>query len=198
MAPNETANRLLDSAQALIQDRGYNAFSYKDLAEEIGIRTASIHYHFPAKEDLGVALMDRYTSGLDEALAGIDRNAANGKRADSPCTARLKSFFKMYAKTESCGSICVCGSLASDRETLPEALQTSVALYVQKSEAWLRKLIEEGMRSGEFDAEAGKPSEIAASILASLQGGLILARVRAARGSLLASIQRVYSGLLGI
>ena len=74
MTPPETTTLLLNTAQGLIQTRGFNAFSYKDLAEAVGIRTASIHYHFPAKAELGVALMERYIADLNQALENIDRS----------------------------------------------------------------------------------------------------------------------------
>jgi len=50
---SDTAERILDIAQDLIQRRGFNAFSYHDIAAPMGIRKASIHYHFPSKADLG-------------------------------------------------------------------------------------------------------------------------------------------------
>ena len=59
---SETAEQILDLAETLIQTRGYSAFSYQDIADSLGIRKASIHYHFPSKSDLGVAVVDRYMS----------------------------------------------------------------------------------------------------------------------------------------
>ena len=56
-----TAELILDAAQVLVQEVGFNGFSYAHIAEKVGIRTASIHYHFPNKEDLGEALITRYT-----------------------------------------------------------------------------------------------------------------------------------------
>ena len=64
--------QVLDLAQSLIQLRGYNAMSYRNLADEIGVKTASIHYYFPTKEDLGLALLKRYRLAFKNALAGID------------------------------------------------------------------------------------------------------------------------------
>lgn len=52
-----TAQRILDTAQDLIRHRGYSAFSYADIADRVGIRKASIHYHFAAKEDLVLSLI---------------------------------------------------------------------------------------------------------------------------------------------
>ena len=68
---SETAEQILDLAETLIQTRGYSAFSYQDIADSLGIRKASIHYHFPSKADLGVAVVDRYIARFGEALTAI-------------------------------------------------------------------------------------------------------------------------------
>lgn len=188
MSKNDTATQLLDSAQALIQIRGFNAFSYKDLAESVGIRTASIHYHFPAKADLGVALMQRYLEGLDGALTTIDRNARSAR-------AKLKSFIQLYGDTESCGAICLCGSLASDRETLSPVLQELVCAYIEKSQRWVIAAIKAGVKSGEFEL-MDKPTDLATTLLSSLQGGLIMSRALGG-SAVLSSIQRVFLRSLG-
>jgi TetR/AcrR family transcriptional repressor of nem operon len=188
MSSEETASKLLDAAQVLIQERGYNAFSYKDLAEAVGIRTASIHYHFPGKASLGLALMERYIADLDRALAGIGRNARTHK-------GKLKSFIKLYADTEARGAICLCGSLASDSGTLPSPLQDAVKIYIENSEQWIAATVKEGVRQGEFQFK-GKASDAAASLLSSLQGGLILSRAKGGAQPLLATLQRVFLNTL--
>jgi TetR/AcrR family transcriptional repressor of nem operon len=66
-----TIDQLLDAAQELAQTRGYNAFSYRDLAERVGIRSASIHHHFPSKADLGRALVARYRDRFSDGLRRI-------------------------------------------------------------------------------------------------------------------------------
>ncbi|MCR9246437.1 MAG: TetR/AcrR family transcriptional regulator [bacterium] len=170
MTTNETTTRLLDAAQKLIQERGYNAFSYKDLAELVGIRTASIHYYYPAKTDLGHAVMDRYLARLELALTAIDRTARNEK-------AKLRAFIKLYRDTETCGAICLCGSLASDFGTMPPSIQKLVVAYLDRSEAWVVARIVSGVAAGEF-AFAGRAAEAAALLLSSLQGGLLVARAR--------------------
>lgn len=188
MSATDTPTRLLDTAQALIQERGYNAFSYKDLAAAVGIRTASIHYHFPSKADLGLALMGRYQEQLEQALGAIDQKGRSAK-------GKLKAFIQMYRDTASQGAICLCGSLATDRETLPETLQEAVAAYLDRSEAWVAERVAAGVKEGEFDY-GGKPADAAASLVSSLQGGLILAR--ATHGTQrLESLQRVFLTTLG-
>src|SRR6476659_7531690 len=71
---SETAGQILDLAETLIQTRGCSAFSYQDIADALGIRKASIHYHFEAKEDLAIAVIDRYTANFDKALDEIARD----------------------------------------------------------------------------------------------------------------------------
>ncbi|MFT7617097.1 MAG: TetR/AcrR family transcriptional repressor of nem operon [Planctomycetota bacterium] len=187
MKTSDTTSKLLDSAQLLIQERGYNAFSYKDLAEAVGIRTASIHYHFPMKGDLGLALMRRYTEELKSALVRIESTNRAFK-------AKIRSFIKLYSDTEARGAICLCGSLASDRETLPVAMQEAVSEYLELGEQWLTEEIKLGMQAGEFRF-SGKAYDAATTILSSLQGGLIVSRAKGAR-PLLASVQRVFLSFL--
>lgn len=168
MGSNKTADELLDTAQHLVQERGFNAFSYKDLAEQVGIRAASIHYHFPAKTDLGVAMMARCSQQLRRALAELDASEK------SPRT-KLMDFIGFYRKTEEVGAICVFGSMATDLKTLPKSVRDEVSSYIQISEAWIVEAIEAGVRSGHFEP-AGTPQGAAACLLAGLQGALILAR----------------------
>ena len=182
-----TVPKLLDTAQRLIQERGFNAFSYKDLAEEVGIRTASIHYHFATKADLGNALVDRYRDELAEALASIDRRGRSQR-------AKLKSLVEIYRDTEKAGRICLCGSLASDVETLRDDLQDRVHGYLALTEDWVRERIAEGTRAGEFEPLA-TAKDLASSLVAGLQGGLLVGRAR--RGSVLDAVQRSFFKSLG-
>src|SRR5882672_12243087 len=83
-APNprsDTGEQILDLAEALIQTRGYSAFSYQDISDALGIRKASIHYHFPSKTDLGIAVVDRYVERFGTALTAIAGETANSSMA---------------------------------------------------------------------------------------------------------------------
>jgi len=167
---NDTADQLLDSAERLVIERGFNAFSYRDLAAEVGIRTASIHYHFPAKGDLGAALMRRYTDRLDAALARLEGRTTSE-------AARLTGFVDLYRATGDRGAICLCGSLASDLATLPDALRPAVSAYLARSITWIESAVRRGRAAGEFhgvfDARA-----LAESLVAGLQGALLVARAQ--------------------
>ena len=74
---SNTAQQILDVAQTMVRNRGYSAFSYADIAKEIGIRKASIHYHFPSKEDLVKELVIRYRDNLVRKCQVIEQQKIN-------------------------------------------------------------------------------------------------------------------------
>ena len=76
--PTDTKTALLDSAERAARTRGFDGFSFADLAEDVGIRKASIHHHFPTKAALSVALMQRYYTDLEKACADIDAAETTG------------------------------------------------------------------------------------------------------------------------
>lgn len=180
----------MDVAEGYIRDRGYNAFSYKDLANQVGIKTASIHYHYPTKSQLGVSVMQRYTDRLKAMLDAIDQDHA------SPAS-QLNEFFSVYGTTESCGGVCVCGSLASDLNTLSADLQQAVTDYIDLTRRWLTGVITAGIEAGEFEF-AGKIADVVAISIAALQGALIISRTTKDRDSEVASVQQVMNSVLGM
>src|SRR5262249_62421703 len=86
-----TAERILDTAQALAQVRGYNGFSYADISAELAITKPSIHYHFPSKAQLAEALIARYRRRFAEARRDAGE-AATGVRE------RLTGYARLYAE----------------------------------------------------------------------------------------------------
>ncbi len=178
-----TAVELLDAAQGLVQELGFNAFSYKDLAESVGIRTASVHYHFPGKAMLGLALMERYSEALEAELVALEHSNRSART-------KLRSFIQLYRPAEEAGVICMCGSLAADRATLEAPLQQAVEDYLARSEEFVGTTLKEGARDGEFEL-IGKARDLATTLVASLQGGLILARSRQS-GAVLDAVQRSF------
>ena len=167
MPAKDTATQLLDTAQTLVQERGFNAFSYKDLADAVGIRKASIHYHFETKAQLGEALMKRYLEALNRDL----KAAESGRTAMT----RLKKFVAGYRATNAKGLACVCGSLVSDIETLPKEVQSLVNAYLTRSRNWVANQIRKGADDGEFDPIAN-PEDLAALLVSGLQGALFVSR----------------------
>ena len=169
MPRTDTAERLLDVAELLVQRRGYDAFSYRDLADAVGVKTASIHYHYPAKADLARALLARYLERLDGALADIDASARSAR-------ARLKQFVGLYRETAAPGDrICLCGSMAADVATLPDDVRAQIERYLDRSAQWVAGVVRDGRRHGEF-VPAAPGKHIATTLVSGLQGALLHAR----------------------
>lgn len=190
---SNTPELLLDEAQRLVQTVGYNAFSYRDLATAVDVKTASIHYHFPTKADLGVALMKRYTDQTLQELARIDGRAKTAK-------AKLSRFVDGYRRTLADGDrICVCGSLAAEVNTLEPALRDAVQRYFDLSVEWVESVIREGIAAGEWrkpGPKAPHPAALAKTLVAGLQGAMQFARITG-EDRLLKHVEHQHLALLG-
>ena len=166
---NETAQQILNIAESLIMQRGFNAFSYADIAKEIGIKTASIHYHFPTKSDLGKSLVDRYHSVFFENLKHVDEANAHPVR-------KLDAFLDLYLETLDDGQICLCSMLASDIVTLPEAVRLAVKRFFVENEAWLAGVFREGRNDQTLNA-GGNAEMNAKHFYSVVQGAMLISRV---------------------
>ena len=169
MNESETVTRILDSAQDLVQKRGYNGFSYLDLSAQIGIKTSSIHYHFPSKGDLGRALVVRYRANFQTAFAQIDE-------LEGDLRLKLKRYVGLFRQTlENEGRVCLCGMLSSDYLTLPSQVREEVQKFFVENETWLTGVLEEGQRAKIFrqDIDAAKEAE---ALFAALEGAMLVAR----------------------
>jgi len=184
-----TRSRILDVAERLVQVRGFNGFSYADVAAELELTKASLHYHFRGKAELGEALMARYSERFAAALAAIDE-----KVLDAP--AKLDAYAGLYADVLRGRRMCLCGMLAAEYHTLPEGLRGAVTRFFDANEAWLAKVLAEGRHSGSLRFD-GEVRETARSIVGGLEGAMLVARsyddperFRSAAALLLASFTR--------
>lgn len=169
-ARSSTADDIVAIAESLIQTRGYSAFSYQDIADALGIRKASIHYHFASKADLGAAVVERYAGRFQSALEQL---AADQTR-DTP--SMLNLYFGPYLEfAESPDKVCLCGALAGELMVLPPAMRARVEAFFVAHQAWLKKTLERGVKRGEFklSADAGKTSRL---VFGALQGALMVKR----------------------
>ncbi|MDB4948269.1 MAG: putative transcriptional regulator, TetR family [Gemmatimonadetes bacterium] len=174
MDTSNTAVRILDAAQELVQTRGFNAFSYRDLAERVGIRTASIHYHFPAKSDLGRALLQRYRGTVADARAQVDAALPGGADAAE----KLRRFAAVLEGVlRDGGRICLGGMLAADFATLPHEMQRAVTAFVEDNERWLAQVLVEGRAAGAL-AFQGDPDVAGTALFAALEGAMLTSRSR--------------------
>ena len=163
----DTAERILDTAQALAQVRGYNGFSYADISAELAITKPSIHYHFPSKATLAEALIARYRQRFAAAREEAGDAAAGARE-------RLAGYARLYAEVFTDGGrMCLCGVFAADAASLPPAVRRAVAAFFDDQQRWVAAAF----------AEAGLPaaraSGAARAFLAALEGALLLARAGA-------------------
>jgi TetR/AcrR family transcriptional regulator, transcriptional repressor for nem operon len=167
---SETAQQILDLAETLIQTRGYSAFSYQDIADSLGIRKASIHYHFPSKADLGVAVVDRYIERFGTALTAI----ANDQSQSS--MDMLDYYVQLYLQFASTPDrVCLSSALAGEMLALPPEMRERVDHFFRTHQLWLTKILERGVARGEFTL-AAPASKVARFVFGALQGALLVKR----------------------
>lgn len=169
----DTKTALLDSAERAARTRGFDGFSYADLAADVGIRKASIHHHFATKAVLSVALMQRYHLNLQRACADIDATCSSGG-------ARLTAFIQIYRSALKDGkSLCLCVALSTSRESLPQVVISQISQFRAMILSWLQDVFETAQSDGSI-LNAGSPAAEAAAALALLEGAQLAARAEEA------------------
>lgn len=163
-----TADRCLDIAERLVQLRGFNNFSYADIARELEITTASLHYHFPGKAELGHALIARYTERFLAALVHIDHD-----QPDPP--AKLQAYAGLYANVLRDQRMCLCGILAAEYQTLPEPMRAAVTHFFDENQKWLVAVLTQG-QAGRTLRITSPADELAQTIISTLEGAMLVAR----------------------
>jgi TetR/AcrR family transcriptional repressor of nem operon len=163
-----TAQRILDVAERLMQVRGYNGFSYADIAAVLRVTKASLHYHFPSKAELGRSLMERYRTNFLAALTTIDATSTN-------IGEKLERYVSIYADVLAANRMCLCGMLAAEYATLPKPVKGEVIRFLDANEAWLADALDQARRSEGLQLP-GPPIDAARLIVATLEGAMMLAR----------------------
>jgi TetR/AcrR family transcriptional repressor of nem operon len=171
MKQTDTKTLILDTAQDLIQRLGVNGMSYQDISEVVGIRKASIHTHFPKKDDLLVALLGRYS---DRVLRVVDGIIAT---SDEP-EVKLRRYCGLFEATLSSGSqdkVCLYAIVGAELATLNHPLGEQVRHFYRENEARLLLILEQGRATGDFRF-TGESQATAALIFSLLEGGMLIAR----------------------
>lgn len=173
-AQTDTRTKILASADHLLRSRGFNGFSYHDISKPLGIRNAAVHYHFPTKADLAVAVIDRYRGILRERTAAF-------MAGDGEPVAQLDGFID-FSTAECCqeSTMCPVGALSSDYYSLPEPIRSAGNRLLEELLAWMTRVCTVGREQGKFHFE-GDPAIKGEQIVASLQGARQLARFRGAQ-----------------
>ncbi len=163
----DTAERILDSAQTLVQLRGYNGFSYADISADLALSKPSIHHHFPSKALLALALVERYRRRFEVARQPLDDPSLSPSQ-------KLAGYGDLFARTfADSGRMCLCGVFATDSSSLPTGVREVTAAFFGDQLQWVADVL---AGSGKSRPEARRCAE---AFLAGLEGSLLLARANA-------------------
>ncbi|MEQ9329874.1 TetR/AcrR family transcriptional regulator [Thalassobaculum sp.] len=162
------AAEILDAAELRMRRGGYDAASFRDLAADVGIKSASVHYHFPQKADLGEAVVERYAERMQAALGRPDDPAESvGQRLS-----RLCDVYRHAAIDK--GLICLCCVLGSQSLELPAPVAEAVGRFFDGLLRWTATALA-APAAGPPSAGPPAAGRSAADIVGSLQGAMVLA-----------------------
>jgi TetR/AcrR family transcriptional repressor of nem operon len=167
---SEMAERILKTAEALMIERGYSAFSYADIAEAVQIKKPSIHHHFPTKAGLAAAVLKAHREETLEGTEQLDR------RIEDPWK-RLHSYVEYW---EGCIrkktiSFCVAALMGAELPSLPEEVQAQVQLHFHALAEWLERTLKAGVKAGVIRLESSAATE-AQTLMAIVHGAMLSAR----------------------
>jgi TetR/AcrR family transcriptional repressor of nem operon len=160
---------ILAAARRRAQAHGYKGLNFRDLANDVGIKAASIYYHFPSKADLGAALARRYWEDIASGLEAMSAEAA-----DDPigCLNRYPEVFRTALSTGN--RMCLCSFMAAEYDDLPDVVRREVQVFADVNVAWLSRLLSAAAVVSEAESE-----HRARSIFAAVAGAQLIARGRA-------------------
>ena len=168
--PADTRARILDLAENLLLERGFNAFRYQHIAHKLGVKPAAIHYHYPSKDDLGMALVTRQ-------LRRLRKWRDLPRVADLPPVEQFEALLTVYNNHLSHDRrVCLFGTLAADFRTLPSSMQAELRTFNRELTEWLAQVLAVGRAMGSLRF-VGSPVSKATQVLTTLAGALQVARV---------------------
>ncbi len=159
---------ILAAAKRAAQAHGYNGLNFRDLADEVGIKAASLYHHFPSKADLGAAVARRY---WQDTAAGLESMLAE-TLDPLLCLRRYPEVFRKALATGN--GMCLCSFMAAEYDDLPEAVKQEVQVFADVNTAWLSRLL-----SAAAVVDAGESEQRARAIFAAVAGAQLIARSRA-------------------
>ncbi|CAG9184666.1 TetR/AcrR family transcriptional regulator [Cupriavidus pampae] len=166
MVTSDTKQRILQIARGMVQAHGYNALSFRDIAQEIGIKGPAVHHHFPTKGDLGAALARAYTEDAVVLLEELLLTSHSQREVFE----RYVSVFR--AALENDNRMCLCGIMSAELADLPEAVQVEVNRFTDVNIAWLTRLLALDAEPAPEDARRRR----ALAIFTAIEGAQLVAR----------------------
>jgi TetR/AcrR family transcriptional repressor of nem operon len=168
MRTTDTREAIMAAGRATVQAHGYNGLSFREIAKAVGVKSASIHYHFPTKGDLGAALARTYT---DEAAALLDGFLA----ASEEPTACMKNYARVFRSALlNDNRMCLCGIMAAEHDDLPAEVRSEVDRFTELNIRWLTKVLAL-RRPGAVRKAVQRQAQ---AVFAAIEGAQLVARGR--------------------
>ena len=165
--PTGKALDILDSARTLMMERGFNGFSFRDIAADVGIKSASIHYHYPTKADLAEATAMVYREAFKDAVSQIEAGSASDL---------LRAYGGLFVTTlREQGRLCLGGVLAADVASLPDQVRDEVANFFKAQNQWVETVVREGQSLGDLRADIDA-AKFAKMFVSALEGAMMISR----------------------
>ena len=169
----DTRQRILDSAQRLTQTRSFHGFSFQDIADEVGVRKASLYHHFDSKDEVAVAMLKRAADWVRAELK---------KTEELEPKERLEAYFDIFHQIYGKGErMCPGGSFAAVFDAVSSPVQTAVHRFAKMHVDWLEDVVRDGVEQGQFTIGDQRPRDVAAQIAAAVQGALLVGRLSSDR-----------------
>jgi TetR/AcrR family transcriptional repressor of nem operon len=186
-ALSDKAQQILLVTQTLVQENGYNGFSFRDVAQQVGIKSASIHYHFPTKNGLVQAATQQYRLSFNQLLEDIE-----GQNTSAP--QQLEQYAVLFQNTLKQQRMCLCGILASEVDSLPDEVKQEIDIFFNDQTRWLERVIAQGQKTGTINP-ALNAADLAFSYLSTLEGAMVVAKSQN-KPSRLAKTAQQFIGLI--
>jgi TetR/AcrR family transcriptional repressor of nem operon len=158
---------ILAAAKRIAQAHGYSGLNFRYLADDVGIKAASIYHHFPSKADLGAAVARRYWEDTAADLESMLAETSDPVR----CLRRYPDVFRK--SLESDNRMCLCSFMAAEYDDLPEAVKKEVQAFANVNVAWLSRML-----SAAAVVNSGESEQRARAIFAAVAGAQLMARSR--------------------
>lgn len=163
----DNRSHLEEIARESVQRNGLKALSFRTLADEIGIKSSSVHYYFPEKSDLAKTLIERYKEELVSSLKQIDTQKGTLKK-------KISAFISLFEAVSKKEQFCLCGMLSAEVEHLSADNQLLLAKVFNDIERWLTSTVESSR--SELNSFL-TPRQFSRSVISGLEGALLLDRV---------------------
>jgi len=162
---SDTEQSILNITEDMIRQGGYYGFSFRNIADAVGIKSSSVHYHFETKEKLGIATTKRYTK---QFIASLGSPEELGSAGVNPVVHYIAAFRNAIVSEK---GMCLCGILGTETSVLPESIVAELDRFFDKNVDWLERAY---TTAGATD----NVKEKAVQTLALLEGAMLISTTK--------------------